>query len=54
MLGADEQMFRFAFLVKNFIWFFNSDVQCSLRVDFGTDAIVRSSENYFIVSPMSK
>lgn len=54
MLGVDEQMLCFAFLVKNFIWFCNSDVQCSLRVDFGTDTIVRSSENYLIVSPMSR
>lgn len=54
MHGVDKWMLRFAFLSKNFIWFLNSDIQSSLRVDSVTDTVVRTSENDLIISPRSK
>lgn len=54
MHGFNKQMLHFVVLTKNFIWFFNNDIQCSFRVDSVTGTIVWVYENYLIISPMSQ
>lgn len=55
MHGFNKQMLHFVVLTKNFIWFFNNDIQCSFRVDsVDSGTIVWVYENYLIISPMAQ